>query len=380
LRRALLVAAGALVVAAASRPARGDDYVTLRGAYYRELSTRVIQPTLEVERDDVATGVDVKAHFLVDAITSASVAAGTSVDSIFTETRNEVGLTLRKRWSRAEATLGYKYSAESDYWSHAVGGSLARRLWGDTARLALSFGINRDTVYRPGLTPLCAQAPSTTCWLHGYFLGASYTQVLSPVWLAQVSVESTRLSGAMANFYRAVPNHDYEVLPGTRLRNALSGRLAYYVPRTGTALRLLYRYYFDLRPCDLGGSPCDAGGEPWNVRSHTLEGRVYQPLTRSLDVRLSYRWYYQSHANFWRAPGAMPLDESAAYVSTDPKLGPVTTKYPEVKVFWLADALADVPVLGWLSAGTFDVSYGYFIQSTTFKNAHLLQLGYTMPY
>ena len=55
--------------------ARADDYVIVRGAYYREASTRVIQPMVELQRDS-PSGIDVGAHFLVDAITSASIAAG----------------------------------------------------------------------------------------------------------------------------------------------------------------------------------------------------------------------------------------------------------------------------------------------------------------
>src|SRR5262249_10562333 len=119
-----------LVCAVAFAPAAAwaDDYVIVRGAYYREPSTRVIQPMVELHRDS-PSGVDVTAHFLVDAITSASIAAGTSVDNIFTEIRDEAGLGVRKRWERSDATLIYKYSAESDYWSHAIGASFGQRLW-----------------------------------------------------------------------------------------------------------------------------------------------------------------------------------------------------------------------------------------------------------
>ena len=85
-----------------STGARADDYVSVRGAYYREASTRVIQPMVEVIRES-PSGLDVGAHFLVDAITSASIAAGTSVDNVFTEVRDEVGLRVRKRWQRSDA-------------------------------------------------------------------------------------------------------------------------------------------------------------------------------------------------------------------------------------------------------------------------------------
>jgi len=49
--------------------ARADNEVTIRGAYYREPSTRVIQPVVEISKD-LPGGFDVRAHYLVDTITS----------------------------------------------------------------------------------------------------------------------------------------------------------------------------------------------------------------------------------------------------------------------------------------------------------------------
>ena len=119
--------------------ARADDYLIVRGAYYREASTRVIQPMIELQRDS-PSGIDVGAHFLVDAITSASIAAGTTVDNVFTEIRDEAGFRVRKRWERSDLSVAYKYSSESDYWSHSIGVSYGTRLWYDTAALRASFG------------------------------------------------------------------------------------------------------------------------------------------------------------------------------------------------------------------------------------------------
>jgi hypothetical protein len=376
LRRTLSVAALAPLVLA-SVTARADDYVTVRGAYYREHSTRVIQPTITVERDSPSpSGVDVKAHFLVDAITSASLAAGTAVDSVFTETRNEAGLGIRKRWSRAEATVAYAYSAESDYWAHSLGVNALGRFWGDTARVRLSLGVSLDTVTARGRTPECATPPSTSCSLNSFFGGLSYSQVLSPVLIAQVALEGAYLDGFQGNLYRSVPNFGYERLPPTRVRNALAGRVAYHLPRSRTTLRLGYRFYIDYAPDERTKQ------NPWDVHSHTLELRIYQPITRTFELRGSYRQYLQSKAAFWCDPVARPgcyVPESV-YYSTDPKLGAMHSEYPELQVIWRAEQLAGIPVLQWLAAGTFDISYGYFIQSTAFGNAHVLQTGYTLPY
>jgi hypothetical protein len=356
--------------------ARAEDYVTVRGAYYREPSTRVIQPTVEVERDS-PTGWDVKAHFLVDTITSASVSAGTTSDSIFTETRNEASLTVRKRWDRSEIIAGYRYSAESDYWSHSMNVTGAQRFWGDTGRLAASIGLSLDSAASRFRTPACATPPDHSCPLDSLYFGLSYTQIISPVFLAQLSAESTNLDGFQGNLYRSVPNFGYENVPDQRLRNAVALRLAYYFPAAQVALRLHYRYYFDVFP-----GPVETV-DPWHLQSHMLELRLYRPLTRDLTVRVSFRQYVQnSSANFWCDVLASPTcyEPGSVYYTTDPKLGHVYTEYPEGELIWTAERLREIPVLGWLSAGTFTISYGRYIQNTSFGDAHVLQAGYTMPY
>src|SRR6476469_799489 len=101
-----------------STGARADDYVSVRGAYYREASTRVIQQMVEVVRES-PSGLDVAAHFPVDAIVS------------------------------------YKYSSESDYWSHSLGGSFGVRFWEDTAAIRLSLGHSFDTMTNKSSNPTC---------------------------------------------------------------------------------------------------------------------------------------------------------------------------------------------------------------------------------
>jgi hypothetical protein len=382
--RALTAALALAVAVAASGAARADDYVTVRGAYYREPSTRVIQPTVEVERDS-PTGWDVKAHFLVDAITSASVSAGTSADSIFTETRNEAALAIRKRWQRDELIASYRYSAESDYWSHSFDLFGAHRFWGDTARIGASLGFSFDSAASRFRTPECATPPSHSCPLNSVFGGVSYTQIISPVWLAQASAETAFLDGFQGNLYRSVPNFGYERVPDKRLRNAIAVRTAYYIPAMELALRAAYRYYFDVFPgtAPTAADPRLQGADPWLLASHMLELRAYRPITRDLTVRLMFRQYWQNWAaNFWCDALANPAcyPPGSIYYTTDPKLGHVTTSYPEIELVWAAEALRAVPVLGWLSAGTFTVSYGRYFQSTSFGNAHVLQTSYTLPY
>ena len=118
------------------------------------------------------------------------------------------------------------------------------------------------------------------------------------------------------------------------------------------------------------------------MSAHTVEGRVYQQLTRNLEVRLSYRYYSQTPASFWCDWMASPdcYAPDATYYTGDPKLQPVSTSMPEVKLIWDAVRLRGVPFFGWFAEGTFDVSYARFIQNTNFGDAHVIQMGYTLPY
>jgi hypothetical protein len=359
---------------------RAEDRVTIRGAYFREPSTRVIQPMVEITKD-LPGGFDLDAHYLVDTITSASAAAGTAVDSIFTEVRNEVGLGVGKNWDRTRATLSYKYSAESDYWSHALWASLARRFWGDTATIGAFGGFSLDSVLFRGRTPTCLAADGFSCPLDSVFAGVAYTQVLSPVSIAQINLDSATMWGFLANPYRQVTMVGYEVFPERRLRTAISARVAYYFPSSSTGLQLQYRYYRDFYPGSLDGAP-----DPWGLSASTIEGRIYHRLRRDLEVRLLYRQYFQQPPAFWcdvgSNPGCMPTQSAPPwnYASSDPAIGPVRTEYPEIKLVWDADALREVPFFRWFAAGTFEISYGRYIQNDAFGSAHVLQTSYSMPY
>jgi hypothetical protein len=374
----LLALSGALL----SRSAvRAEDLVTIRGAYYREPSTRVIQPVVEISKD-LPQGFDLTAHYLVDAITSASAAAGTSNDSIFTEIRNEVGLTVGKTWDRSRATLSYKYSAESDYWSHAWWASMSRTFWGNTATVGGFGGLSLDSVGFRARTPPCRAADSLSCPLDSVFGGLGYTQVLSPVAVAQVNLDAADLWGFLANPYRVALMLP-EVFPTRRLRTAVSVRVAYYFPEIETGIQAQYRYYRDFYPGDL---PAGVSADPWGLSASTLEGRIYHRLSRDLEVRFLYRQYFQQPPAFWcdvpTNPGctSMSTTVSSSYASSDPAIGPVRTEYPEVKLIWDAEALSAIPFFRWFATGTFEISYGRYFQNDAFGDAHVLQTGYSMPY
>jgi hypothetical protein len=375
----LLALSGALLLRST---VRAEDRVTIRGAYYREPSTRVIQPVVEITKD-LPQGFDLNVHYLVDAITSASAAAGTSVDSIFTEIRNEVGIGVGKTWDRTRATLSYKYSAESDYWSHAFWASLSHTFWGNTATVGAFGGFSLDSVGFRNRTPTCLAADGFSCPLNSAFGGVGYTQVLSPVAVVQINLDTAYLDGFLSNPYRQVAGIGYEVFPDQRLRSAVSVRGAYYFPEAKTGLQIQYRYYRDFYP---GGYPTGVTKDPWGLSANMVEGRIYYQLSRDLEVRFLYRQYFQQPPAFWcdvpANAGCSPMSMSVSptYASTDPAIGPIRTEYPEVKLLWDATAWESIPFFRWFAAGTFEISYGRYFQNDSFGDAHVLQTGYSMPY
>jgi hypothetical protein len=383
----LLLAVVALAGAALARAEPPVDRFTVRGAYFREASTRVVQPMLQVSKilpDDF----DVNGHLLLDAISSASIAQGALTDDVFTENRYEGGLGLG--WTHAELHLGafVRYSREPDYFSHTAGLSATHEVWGRTGTIGLNFAFTHDDIEpRPPLIPRD---------LDVWFGGLSYDQILSPTTRALVGYELYYLHGFYGNPYISHPNLGREDLPENRVRHALSLHVAQYLPSLAMGLQLHYRFYID--------QEAFTSTDPWGLTAHTLEGRLYKALGQHLELRLSYRYHGQGNAEFWcdaRADigcyGMMP-----EYHSWDVKFGGLQTHLPELKVIWDMHALARFPGLAWLAPGSVEVSYGYFFETSaygqkftdrnappivgalpftrSYGGAHLVQTGYSLPF
>jgi hypothetical protein len=351
----LLLAAGA---------ARAEDRISLRGAYYREPSTRVVQPMVEIEKD-LPAGFAVGAHYLLDAITSASIAQGNTQDILLNERRNEVRLTPALTFGHNQVSLTYRHSQEPDYLSDALAASLRLGVWENSGTIGVAAGHSFDRVQRVSEGDLNVT-----------FIGLSYEQILSPTLLVQVGYDFYLQRGNIENVYLRGP-FGREGVPRERLRHAPSIHLAKYLPGLGFGFQLHYRLYVDSGPKAL---------EPWGLVAHTGELRLHKELGRAFEVRLGYRYHFQDKAAFWC--NAVPLaggdpacyGRAPRYHSIDPKFGNLTTHYPELKLILELHVLEGVPFLGWFSGGAAEIAYGHFFQSTHYADAHVLQLGYTYAF
>src|SRR5204863_5773174 len=120
MRLQLTLATVVLVSAAASGSAQADGTLAMRGVYYKERATRVMQPMLDAMFDAGSHGI-ATGHFLVDAITSASTSSGAANAMPFTERRYEAGLGYAHELGDLTLAGDAKYSTESDYLSRYAG-------------------------------------------------------------------------------------------------------------------------------------------------------------------------------------------------------------------------------------------------------------------
>lgn len=330
-------------------PQNTSGEVQVRGNYWRDRNTRVWNPTVDVVRE-VPGGVSVGAHYMIDAITSASIAAGATSDEPFTEVRHEAGFSVDVPLSRiARLAASYQYSSESDYWSHIAGLRLKLNLAQDTTGLLLGADYsNNVAAKRLGPTGYLLQGR-----LQNVHLVALATQVLNRTALTTLSYEVTIGKGFHNNPYRPVfvgnERREWENLPTLRVRHVLSSSW-HLMLRTGrllvphVTLRPALRFHFD----------------SWGVKTFIPELATYLPVG-PVELRLLLSYYGQLAADFYRAEGGDrrgyvpdtpsyangPVEFNGEQVYTsDVKLGSYSTGTFELQIKWRLSALSGLPHIG----------------------------------
>ena len=184
--------------------ARADGELTMRGVYYKERATRVVQPMVD-GKFDVGTKGLATVHFLVDAITSASSSSGADNAMPFTEKRYEGGAGYTHELDNLRLSGEAKYSTESDYISMFLGVRGELDLAQKNTTLGLGIGVSRDTISAgsaQGLaTPMieCSTGmPKTECELSATSLFVSGSQIMSKNAIAGISYDVSGLKGYLS--------------------------------------------------------------------------------------------------------------------------------------------------------------------------------------
>lgn len=349
-----------VILLAAPAAARADGELSVRGAYYKERATRVAQPMLDA-RFDVGEQGELRAHMLVDSISSASVAAG-AAGTPFDEKRYEAGASYLQTIDAVRVGGGARGSSEPDYKSafgHLRGEiQLGQR----NTVLGANLAGGRDALSNAGAQSPMIDPIEGKLWT---WLGSlSLDQVMTPVLVGQLTYDLVYLDGFQENPYRSVSAGgmlEAERVPDTRLRHAALGGLRGFVPASRTTVAGSYRFYLD----------------DWGVMGHTPELRVIQEILPGLDAHVRYRLHYQSAADFYEStyPSADPAVEP--YLTDDVKLSELTTHTFGVKLDVPARLLG---IRGQLSDARAEALFEYITQSTYFGNAVAAQIAVTVPF
>jgi hypothetical protein len=377
------------------RPGASEDRVIVRGNYYREASTRVLQPVVEVDVDVPDERLSLGTAYVLDAISSASIASGaaqvTGGDAVFTEIRHEV-------MGHAASRLGdwglggfFRYSTETDYISRSLGASASRDLLQRSITLSLAYAYNFDRMYRiqnnTGVrAPWCGGAVDINrCQDSGAGLGSNLRQVhyasagYTHAWLRTLlgiaTVEVARTLGPQDNPYRGaqIPTSDVEIHPLARTQVALMGGARWMLPQAPVVIEPRYRFTAD----------------SWLVRSNALEARVHVRVLDHLRLRARYRYYRQSASFICTDSPADDLDDGSQFFCTtategfataDPKLGAWHSHTPGVQVVYELDALAKHRGLGWLAGGWIEATYNHVFQSNRYGDARLGALAFSLAF
>lgn len=384
----------ALLVAVVTWPAlaHAEDRVTIRGNYYRERSTRVLQPTVHVTVDAPDERLTLGAAYVLDAISSASIATGTQAvtggDNVFTEIRHEAMGTVGSKLGNWSLGGFFRYSTETDYISRSVGASVSRDFLQRSLNLSLAYAYNFDRVFEiidstGRRAPWCGGSEVGTCRGEGHGLGTNLLQVhyLSVGYAHALHKTLLLLLGAEGAFARGPQDNPYreELLPGIaaethpliRNRLALSSELRWYVPEGRTTFEPQYRFYVD----------------DWGVQGHSIDGRIHFRLTDHLRARVRYRFYIQSEAFFWRDDMMYSdLDIRCtrqapdACASADPKLDDWHSHTPGIQLTYELDRLARFKGLTWLEGAWIQATYNHVFQTNRYGPARLGSLAFSMAF
>jgi hypothetical protein len=346
----------ALVVAVLLAPAlaRADGELSMRGVYYKEKATRVIQPMLD-GRFEVGDSGTADSHVLIDAITSASVAAG-----ILEEERYEVGGGYLHQLTDGRLGGQARVSYEPDYMSVFAGLRGELELFDKNFVIGAAVGYGHDWIDNSG-DPTADRLEDTL----DTFLGSlSASQLLSPDTVVAVTYDLIYLSGQQANLYRLALTEvgpRPETHPDERMRHAVAFSARHFVARTETTAIASYRLY----------------GDDWGIWAHTPEVRVDQAIGESIQVGAGYRFQWQNAADFYRPSYTEEDVMELAYLTDDVKLSRFTTHAVTARGALRLGALG---FGGTLAEARAELVLEYIEQNNRFGNAGVAYGSLTVPF
>jgi hypothetical protein len=343
----------AVCVLSVASVARGDDRIDIGSSFFFEPAGQqkliVVTPQANASVDagpfgfrfgydaDIVSGATPRTYSKIDAMSAATQ---------FSDVRHAIHGGLEFRHGLVTVDGGYTYGFEKDYQSHVVDVGARVDVFNHNTTFALNYSHNFDKVCdadNRGLQPLqrTSLASSDKCFTGTIGLvdeplsidayQASWTQVVTSIFLFQIAAGLEVLDGFQSNPYRRVRLFDgaaeaQESEPTLRQRMSVTGRARFAIPQLHGALAAMGRGYWDT----------------WGVKSFTGEIEADFRLGGSFILRGRGRFYQQTRALFYRDAGEALSYESVGpvgqYFTGDRELSPFRDYLAGLKFAWIKSA------------------------------------------
>ncbi|MFT3696200.1 MAG: DUF3570 domain-containing protein [Kofleriaceae bacterium] len=307
----------ALVASAIAHAEPEGDHVTavIRNSAYVDNDRTTVDTTVVAAHGKPTADLAIDAHYVADAVSSASVDVITAATGRFTELRQEAMVGATYNDGTSTATASYVYSEEHDWHSSTFGGALGRDFYHHNLTLGIGGGFVDNHVGRSGDMNFARR-------MRVYSGSAHATWVATRHDLFDLSYELGYTSGYQASPYRYVFVADpsgaqiayAETDPDQRTRHSLTLRWNHHVG-ADSALRSHARAYVD----------------DWGVRSVTA-GTAFAIGLEPFELAPEVRLYAQRGAEFYRDGYAT----AARYMTADRELSMFQDLFAGLRLRWLA--------------------------------------------
>jgi hypothetical protein len=319
-------------------PAVPEDTATYRAisevaAYTDSDHVSVLTPSIGLGVGNL-NGASLRASYLVDVVSAASVDIVSSASPRWEEVRHAGSLSTEYKPGEWGIGVGGSVSSEPDYLSYGGFLRLSKDFDEKNWTVFLGAGVTRDIMGRcGGIDEECTPFSVFSRRVLRSSLAGGFNVVIDPASTAGLALDVIFESGDQSKPYRYIPmfsasvaptvphgadvawvnanrlpERPLEQLPLARRRYALTAR---YARRMGSAtLRLVERGYSDT----------------WGLRASSTDARLILDLGKRLAAGVHGRFHIQNGVNFWRrAYVSGPGWDLPLYRTGDRELGPLWT-------------------------------------------------------
>ena len=337
-------------MAAIAAPARADTTFESKIQVYSDNDhTTVVSPLVQASAD-VTPDTSVTLGYVADIVTSASVdLVSQASPTTIHDTRHQVSTGLSHTLGSVKLHGNYSFSRENDYLSHTIAVGGEKELFDKNTTIGVGYAISLNTVGR-------ADDLNFSRSLNVQTTSLSWTQIVTPRVLTQVTYELGDAAGFQSSPYRFVPvRANLTAAPsscGSPRPILISGGV------TRSCSASIERSARRARSRRTTASITTPGASRV-TRSARATSRTSRP---DLELRLRNRFYTQDAASFY-------LDNYTApqrYMTYDRELSPLWSETVGAKLSYLVTPHVEVE----LKCDVFYFSYADFapLKSRTGEN------------